>query len=431
MLVATQIAVSLGRVDAERVSRLRAQLAVRQALYDQADGSIDTEGRSLTEVATLARAALVEAQANGRLPLCSIDMQSGRSDIYVRRGAATSLPGLLRSRWPRARRCWLIVDEQLGERWRAPLREQLDGAGFTVTELSVGSGEGSKSLAEVARLCDALTSGGATRRDVVLALGGGVVGDLAGFVAAVALRGLPLAQLPTSLLAMVDASVGGKTGVNMPAGKNLVGAFYPAGIVAVDPCFLDTLPTAEYRSGMAEVIKHALIQPATPLGGSTLLDAMRQAPSLDPLPPDAIERVLALNVALKASVVRADERESGLRMILNFGHTAGHAIEADGYRFRHGEAVALGMLVATQIAVSLGRVDAERVSRLRQLLERAGLPTRCGGRVEEILQRINRDKKNVDGAVHWILPSAAGGVEVVRDVPLAVVREALLGIGAA
>jgi 3-dehydroquinate synthetase len=129
-------------------------------------------------------------------------------------------------------------------------------------------------------------------------------------------------------------------------------------------------------------------------------------------------------------VVRADERESGLRMILNFGHTAGHAIEADGYRYRHGEAVALGMLVATQIAVSMGRVDAASVTRLRQLLQRAGLPTRCDGRVEELLQRIGRDKKNVDGTVHWILPRAGGGVDVVADIPLDVVRGALLDIGA-
>jgi 3-dehydroquinate synthase len=292
------------------------------------------------------------------------------------------------------------------------------------------AGEGSKSFAQVERLCDAMTMAGATRRDVVLALGGGVAGDLGGFIAAIALRGLPFMQLPTSLLAMVDASVGGKTGVNTRGGKNLAGAFYQPGVVAIDPTFLETLPAAEYRSGMAEVIKHALIQPATPLGGHTLLALLDGASSLAPLPTEDIERALALNVAIKASVVQADERESGLRMILNFGHTAGHAIEADGYRYRHGEAVALGMLVAMGIAVRLERASDAQLEQLRRLLERAELPTSLAGSADNVLERLGRDKKNVDGALHWILPDGQGGVGPVTGVPLEVVRDALCAIGA-
>ena len=207
----------------------------------------------------------------------------------------------------------------------------LRDSGMSPELLAVAPGEGSKRMSEVERLCDAMTRGGVTRRDVVVALGGGVVGDLAGFVASIVLRGLPLVQLPTSLLAMVDSSVGGKTGVNLPAGKNLVGAFYQPGIVAIDPDFLTTLPQAEFRSGMAEVIKHSLIQPSTPIRGNDLAQQLAQL-ALDPIPAAAMVDVLRLNVAIKRSVVQADERESGLRMILNFGHTAGHAIEADGYR---------------------------------------------------------------------------------------------------
>jgi 3-dehydroquinate synthetase len=274
-----------------------------------------------------------------------------------------------------------------------------------------------------------MTSGGVTRRDLVVALGGGVVGDLAGFVAGICLRGLPLMQIPTSLLAMVDSSIGGKTGVNMPVGKNLVGAFYQPGVVLIDPSLLDTLPQAEYRSGMAEVIKHALIQPTTPLGGRDLLKSLDTL-ALDPIPRDEVADILHRNVAIKHSVVQADERESGLRMILNFGHTAGHAIEADGYRYRHGEAIALGTAVASLIARRLNRVDSAYVARVEGLLSRAGLPTRLEGSAEAVISRLSKDKKNVDGALHWILPRSDGVVEPVTGVPIDVVRSSLMDIGA-
>jgi 3-dehydroquinate synthase len=293
----------------------------------------------------------------------------------------------------------------------------------------VAPGEPSKSLGEVTRLCDDLTLGGASRQDVVVALGGGVTGDLAGFVASICLRGLSLMQIPSSLLAMVDSSVGGKTGVNMPVGKNLVGAFYQPGMVLIDPRLLETLPQPEYRSGMAEVIKHALIQPSTPLGGTDLLETLSTL-DVDPLPRDAVAALLERNVAIKHSVVQADERESGLRMILNFGHTAGHAIEADGYRYRHGEAVALGLIVASRVAAALDRVERDYVTRVETLIERAGLPTRLEGAADAVLGRLSRDKKNVDGALHWILPRADGIVEPVTDVPIDVIRAALTDTGA-
>ena len=229
---------------------------------------------------------------------------------------------------------------------------------------------------------------------------------------------------------MVDSSVGGKTGVNNPAGKNMIGAFYQPGIVAIDPGFLDTLPRDEYRSGMAEVIKHAVIQPSTPLGGNDLWTRLASAQSIDPIDTHLVEPVLGVNVAIKHSVVQADERESGLRMILNFGHTAGHAIEADGYRYRHGEAVALGMLVASDIARRLGRVDDRWDESLADTLARAGLPIRVEGAADAFMSAMARDKKAVDGALNWILPATGGGVEIVSGVDHGIVLAALRSIGA-
>jgi 3-dehydroquinate synthetase len=181
---------------------------------------------------------------------------------------------------------------------------------------------------------------------------------------------------------------------------------------------------------MAEIVKHALIQRSTPLGGADLREALETL-QLDPLPADEHECVLTRNVAIKHSVVQADERESGLRMVLNFGHTVGHAIEAEGYRYRHGQAVAIGMLVAARIALRLGRVDVTYVNRVSALLERARLPVTMEGRVSDILARIHRDKKNVDGALHWILPERNGLVEPVTGVPVEIVRQALIESGAA
>jgi 3-dehydroquinate synthetase len=228
---------------------------------------------------------------------------------------------------------------------------------------------------------------------------------------------------------MVDSSVGGKTGVNLPAGKNLAGAFYQPGVVVIDPEFMSTLPVAEYRSGMAEVVKHGLIQPSTPLGGNDLLEQLESV-ALQPIPQDIVADVLARNVAIKHSVVQADERESGLRMILNYGHTVGHAIEADGYRYRHGEAIALGLIVVNRIARRMGRVDDAAVARVESLLAAAGLPTRFEGHVDNVLNRLARDKKNIDGSLHWVLPHSFGGVDLVIGVAFEVVLAALLDTGA-
>lgn len=405
-------------------ARIRDLLARRAVIYARADVTVDTTDMDPeSAIEAVAEAAIRVADA-GRIPQVSLSTPSGRSDIYVAEGASEQLGHIIANRWPRSRRVWLVSDENVADSWAGRVAEVIGDAGRSVDVVTVEPGESSKRMSEVERLCRVLTDGGVTRRDVVVALGGGVVGDLAGFVASICLRGLPLVQLPTSLLAMVDSSVGGKTGVNMPAGKNLAGAFYQPGVVVVDPRFLSTLPVAEYRSGMAEIIKHALIQPSTPLGGSDLLETL-ETTTLDPLPAESIAAVLARNVAIKASVVRADEREAGLRMILNFGHTAGHAIEADGYRYRHGEAIGLGLLTVFAIAERLGRIDLQAAERVRSLLARAGLPTVLDTNIDHVLANLTHDKKNVDGALHWVLPRSEGGVSIEADVPLSVVRDAL------
>lgn len=414
--------------DAE--ARLRNLMAARAAMYARADVTIDTTGLDAPAAVDAIADAVAAASRAGRAPRLSLLTPSGRSDIYVSTGASGVLGEIIRNRWPRARRAWLVSDEQVAPLWADRVAANLSDAGFGVDVLTVPAGESSKRMSEVERLCREMTTDGVTRRDVVVALGGGVVGDLAGFVASICLRGLPLVQLPTSLLAMVDSSVGGKTGVNLPAGKNLAGAFYQPGLVLIDPRFLVTLPQAEYRSGMAEVIKHALIQPSTPLGGSDLLETLESV-AIDPLPDDRVVEVLARNVAIKASVVQADEREADLRMILNFGHTAGHAVEADGYRYRHGEAIALGLLTVYGIAAALDRIGPDAIERVRALLRRAGLPVELDTDIEQVLANLSHDKKNVDGALHWVLPRAEGGVAIETGVPPTVVREALAGLSRA
>lgn len=409
--------------------RMRGMLEARAPFYAQADVTIDTEELDVQSVLERAVAAVEDRRRRNLVPALSIDTPIERSDLYLSRGIRRELPGLVRGRWPNSQRIWIITDQHVAEHWLSELRESISNAGFDVREVIVAPGERSKSLANLGSILERMTASGVSRTDVVVALGGGVVGDLGGFVAATCLRGLSLVQLPTSLLAMVDSSVGGKTGINTQAGKNMVGAFYQPGLVLIDTDFLGTLSQAEYRSGMAEVIKHATIQPSTPLGSDRLASLLADAGELDPISDDRIDRVVLENVMTKHSVVQEDERESGLRMILNFGHTAGHAIEADGYRYRHGEAIGLGMLVATHIATTLDLCDASRYAAIEEKLALAGLPTRYDGPVEAVLENMKSDKKNLSGVQRWILPVGASGVEVRTGVPADLVADAIGAAG--
>jgi 3-dehydroquinate synthase len=333
----------------------------------------------------------------------------------------------MKERWPKANRVWLITDENVGRLHMDSTLETIREAGYSTDGFAVPAGESSKSLAGAGLLYDWLLDHGIERGDVVVALGGGVIGDLAGFVAATCLRGVALVQVPTSLLAMVDSSVGGKTGINHRTGKNLIGAFYQSPLVVADSNFLATLPGRELTSGWAEVVKHSVIQGSTPKGDWNDLFTMleRSSERLHQLEEPALSYVVRRNIALKAAVVEADERESGIRAFLNFGHTLGHAIEAAGYRYLHGEAIAIGMRAAARIAVEMGAYDTASAERLNRLIEAYGLPICAEVNRDAVMNLVGSDKKRSAGTSRWVLPVTGGGVTIRDDVPISAVVAAL------
>jgi 3-dehydroquinate synthase len=284
--------------------------------------------------------------------------------------------------------------------------------------LEVPPGEAFKTRESWARLTDEMLAAGCGRDTTVIALGGGVVGDLAGFVAATFMRGVPVVQVPTSLLAMVDASVGGKTAVDTPAGKNLVGAFHPPAAVVIDPFVLRTLPVGELNAGFAEVVKHGVISDTSYLRRVT--DLLSSLPGGGGTPPPAddhtwgaIEEVVAGSVAIKARVVAADEREGGMRKILNFGHTIGHAVESlSGYALRHGECVAIGMVVEAAAGERAGVTEPGTAAAVRDVVRLAGLPDQVPATMapEAILAATRGDKKARAGAVEYALPERVGAM---------------------
>jgi 3-dehydroquinate synthase len=288
-------------------------------------------------------------------------------------------------------------------------------------------GERFKHLGTVTRLYEGLVRAAAERSSVVLAVGGGVVGDTAGFAAATFLRGLPLVQVPTTLLAQVDSAIGGKVGVNLPAGKNLVGAFHPPVAVVVDPSVLETLPRREFRAGLYEVVKYAMI--ASPSLFATLSTNLAAVFAKQ---PDVLVPVIAECCAIKGRIVSEDEHERGLRRTLNYGHTAGHALEAvTRYRrFRHGEAVGYGMLVAGHIGRARGVFADEAFAALSALIASLGpLPPVADLSMAEALGAMRRDKKVIDGRVHFVLPSRIGETVIVNDVSEAELSAALEALG--
>ena len=300
----------------------------------------------------------------------------------------------------------------------------LTAAKVRADALEVPSGEASKSVAEVERLWQAVCDLQADRSSLVVAVGGGVVGDLAGFVAASYARGVRFLQVPTTLLAQVDSSVGGKVGINLPTAKNLVGAFWQPVAVVIDTATLATLPAREYCSGLAEVVKYGVI-----LDADFFSELEKNAAPLCDRDDDVLRRVIARCCQLKADVVAEDERETtGRRAVLNYGHTFAHALETvGGYgRLLHGEAVSIGMLCASRLAERLGRVDAEFTRRQRDLLSALGLPVDVPDLdADELVQAMSRDKKVKHGKLRFVLPVRMGEVELVGDVPEADVRAAL------
>jgi 3-dehydroquinate synthase len=345
----------------------------------------------------------------------SYDIEIGRGNL----AAAGEFVG----RRLRVSRAVVITDSQVRSPHAERVAELLAASGKAASVLAVPAGEASKSVAEAERLWTELARLKADRKTVIVAVGGGVVGDLAGFVAATYARGLAFVQIPTTLLAQVDSSVGGKVGINLPAAKNIVGAFWQPVGVLIDIDVLSTLPEREYRSGLAEVVKYGMILDAAFF---ELLEARADAILAR---GDVLEQVIARCCRLKADVVERDERElTGLRAVLNYGHTFAHAIETvAGYgQFLHGEAVAIGMMSAARLAALLGRIDQKLVDRQRELLTRLGLPTSAKGLdAEALLDAMQRDKKAEHGKLRFVLPTRLGHVELVEDVDSTKVRSVL------
>ena len=308
-----------------------------------------------------------------------------------------------------AHRYAIITDTNVGPTYAGRLRAMLGNSRTNV--LTIPHGEAHKTRESWASLTDELLSAGFGRDTTIIALGGGVVGDLAGFVAATFMRGVPFIQIPTSLLAMIDASVGGKTGVDTVAGKNLVGAFHQPAAVIADISVLETLPAHHLRAGFAEAIKHGVI------ANKAYFDSVnRVAASLSAIDVsgDAVLELVAGSIEIKADVVRRDEREGGVRKTLNFGHTLGHAVElCSGFRLLHGEAVAIGMVYEAMLAERVGVAESDTASKVRDAIRSAGLPEKIPDEigVDEILRATRGDKKARAGQAEYALPTRVGEME--------------------
>ncbi|MBZ5543157.1 MAG: 3-dehydroquinate synthase [Acidobacteriia bacterium] len=342
-------------------------------------------------------------------------------DILVGRGAWRALRKLAQSDYTST---FLLTERGLWNQWRRPF---LRASGLKAARsLFVPSGEASKSLRMVERVAGELLKQGADRRSLIIAFGGGVIGDLGGFVASTYMRGIDCVQVPTTVVAQVDSAIGGKTAVNVGAMKNLIGTFFPPRLVVADPSVLSTLNERAFRSGFFEVVKHAV------LSGPRLFAEVERA--LDGLRPEraaTLGPLLARAARVKADVVSRDEKEAGLRRVLNLGHTFGHALEeATGYRrFLHGEAVGWGMLAALRLAEILGLLGPAESQRIAAVIRRLGpLPPVRDLKAERVWRLLPRDKKAVGGRIHWVLPERIGKVRIVADVPSFAVEAAFYDV---
>lgn len=320
----------------------------------------------------------------------------------------------------RAGKIFIVTTDEVWRLHGAAVQSSLRSRGAAVLKLP--SGEVNKRLHHVEALAEQMVEQGAERTSLVIGFGGGIVTDVAGFLAAIFMRGIPVLQIPTTLLAQVDAAVGGKTGVNLTSGKNLIGSFHQPLAVLIDPETTATLPEREFRAGLFEIVKCGVIRdPETfDLMSTRAVDVLKMNPEL-------VDRLIAGAVKVKAEVVTADEKEGGLRRILNFGHTIGHAMEAETeyVRFLHGEAVAWGMLAATELARLRGMLSDDDSRRITQTVEAYGpLPDARDLNVEHLLARLGRDKKTLQGKVHFVLPTRIGEVEVIPGIEPDLIRQA-------
>jgi 3-dehydroquinate synthase len=348
-----------------------------------------------------------------------VDLGSAAYQVLIGRGALGQLGAqIIKRGFKSGCRVLVVSNAHVSGHYGETVRRSLEHAGLITDFLELEAGEVHKTPATVALIHDRACSHQLERGSLIVALGGGVVGDMAGFAAATWLRGIGVVQVPTTLLAMVDAAIGGKTGVNHAGGKNLIGAFHQPQLVLIDPETLATLPPREVRAGMAEVIKYGVI------GDPVLVDSLeerQQLNCLEGIGKSLLLQILRRSAAAKARVVATDEREGSLRAILNYGHTLGHVVETlTGYeRYLHGEALAIGMAAAGELSLSLGLWSAQDQQRQLALLERSGLPMAAPDLDGEAIRNcLLRDKKVRDGRVRFILPTGIGSVVIRDDIDL-------------
>jgi len=407
------------------LQRIKELKSFRQPYYEFAPLTVGTDNLNLEQVTE----EIVKRWHYWDLPpKVKVHTPTQSYPFFISWGCLPGLGTLLRKEGLRGKAV-IISDHIVFPLYGQRVKEYLKEDGFNVLPLSFPAGEGSKNLNTAMSIYDFLIENRVERGDIIIALGGGVVGDLAGFIAATFLRGLPLVQVPTTLLAMVDASIGGKVAVNHPQGKNLIGAFYQPQFVLADIQTLTTLHHRELNAGWAEVIKHGFtLDPQ-------LLDTIeRKGAKLKALEPQITVEVIAHSARLKADVVSQDERERGKRIVLNYGHTIAHGLEAatNYERFLHGEAVAIGMMGEAKLSQRLGLLNGEVVERQKRLLESFGLPTRCSGiDIGAVLQAMELDKKSREGQLRWVLLKGAGEVTIRAQVPdeevIAVLEELVTG----
>lgn len=363
------------------------------------------------------------------VPVTLREQRDASYDILIGRGLLGELAPLLTAACPAARYA-VITDSHVGKLYGQQVVARCHDATLQAQLFEFPAGESNKTRETWTSLCDRMLAARLGRDGAVLALGGGVVGDLAGFVAATYLRGIPYVQLPTTLLAMIDSSIGGKTGVDVPSGKNLLGAFHQPRRVVADLDLLGTLPPSQLAAGVAEAVKHGVIADA-----DYFAFLERERDGVTAQHADTLEHLVRRSVEIKADVVAADERETGRRAILNFGHTVAHAIEATAqFAALHGEAVAIGMAYEARLAEALGIAAAGTATRIRRLLERYGLPLElpAGAAVDDVVAAMQVDKKGRAGGVRFALPEAVGrmhadGAGWTVAAPEGLVREVLAG----
>ena len=402
----------------EKRRNIERLLLSRRDAYGQIPLRVPTDGISADIVAERVLDTLAGNNEIAEMTRITVPTPEGHYHICIGEGILAQAGRLLSNRAVAKGQAAIVTNADIAAHYADILSESLQKEGYTPVLCLVPEGEARKTLATVHSLYDQFVAAGLDRRSPIIGLGGGVIGDMAGFAAATYLRGAPFVQIPTSLLAMVDASVGGKTGVDLPQGKNLVGAFKQPVVVIIDPDVLAQLPAAEFRSGLAEIVKHGI------LGAP---DLFRQ---MEGKGPANLTQMIADAVRVKVDVVIEDPFERGRRATLNLGHTFGHAIEqVSGYRLRHGEAVAVGTVAATRMAVALNRCDAETAGRIESCLDKLGLPTTVSGLdLDEVYAMMFQDKKRSGKMLRFIIPLTIGDVVIIDDPGARLVRAALASV---